>query len=670
MDRDQAKEIVKGYLQDYLSQKGINTRKPFKCLNHAHNDGHPSMSYKDNHAHCFSCGAHYDIIDLIKIDYGISDDKAAFDKAYEIYNIQIDNGSSSGPEARPKQQPKETQKQPKSEPVAEDYTAYFLQAHSNVSKTEYLHQRGLSDEIINKYKLGYDEGFTKGTGGTKWQAIIIPTTKYTYTARNTAANIEKKDRIRKVGNNVLFNMQALVKEEPVFIVEGELDALSIIEAGGEAAALGSTANYHKFVSFLKDKDIKSPLIILALDNDADGKGTTEHILEELVEYKKSSVVTMQDIYGSYKDANEMLCNDRAGLEEAIRTGNNILNAEKERMAEEYRKNNAAGQVDKFLLDIKNSEKASFIPTGFDNMDKCLEGGLYEGLYIIGAISSLGKTTYIMQMADQIAQSGNDVLIFSLEMARAQLMAKSISRLTILDCLNNDKNAALAKTSRGITTGSRYDKYSAEEKKHIADCIDKYRGYGANIYITEGIGNIGVEEVKEAVKTHISITGKKPVVVIDYLQILSPYDMRATDKQNTDKAVLELKRMSRDYHIPVIGISSLNRQSYNSPIGMEAFKESGAIEYSSDVLLGMQLKGVGGTNFDVNEAKRANPRQVEVVILKNRDGATGDKVSYEYYAMFNYFQETGSSTDKKEEVLSPANKDGFRQIVKGKTPFDK
>ena len=50
-------------------------------------------------------------------------------------------------------------------------------------------------------------------------------------------------------------------------------------------------------------------------------------------------------------------------------------------------------------------------------------------------------------------------------------------------------------------------------------------------------------------------GTNPVVIIDYLQILAPTDIRATDKQNTDKAVLELKRISRDYSVPIIGISS-------------------------------------------------------------------------------------------------------------------
>lgn len=662
MDREQAKDIVKGYLYEYLQQQGINTRKPFKCLNPTHNDNNPSMSYdrKRNKCHCFSCGVDWDIIDLIKVDYGLSDDKAAFDKAYSLYNITIENGSRDK-QIKPKQQ------LPESDNV-EDYTQYFLKAHSKVNDTDYLHKRGLSDYIIDKFMLGYEDNFNRGTKGLKWQAVIIPTTKYTYTVRNTAANVDKKDRIRKVGNNVLFNKQALFTSEPVFIVEGEFDALSFMEVGGSAVALGSTANYHKLVALVKENNIKASMIILALDNDADGKATADKILKELANCKKSSIACLQDVYGAYKDANEVLQKDRAMLEDIVRMANNMVNEEKERVIQEYQANNAAAQLDSFVESIKNTKK-DFTPTGFAIMDKCLEGGLYEGLYVVGAISSLGKTTYVMQMADQIAQSGSDVLVFSLEMARTQLMSKSISRLTLLDCMQKGKKATLAKTSRGVATGSRYINYSTEEKQLIADCIEQYREYGKNVYITEGIGNIGVEEVKAAVQKHISITGKRPVVIIDYLQILAPYDVRASDKQNTDKAVLELKRLSRDLNIAVVGISSLNRQSYNSPIGMEAFKESGAIEYSSDVLIGMQLKGVGQNDFDVNVAKQKTPREVEVVILKNRDGVTGSKVEYEYYAMFNYFKEIGTIKEDVE-VLAPADKDGFRQIIKGKTPFDK
>jgi replicative DNA helicase len=72
--------------------------------------------------------------------------------------------------------------------------------------------------------------------------------------------------------------------------------------------------------------------------------------------------------------------------------------------------------------------------------------------------------------------------------------------------------------------------------------------------------------------------------------------------------------------------------------MEAFKESGAIEYSSDVLIGLQLEGAGEDNFNATEEKQRDPRRVELVVLKNRNGSTGTKLEYNYYPRFNYFSE--------------------------------
>ena len=64
----------------------------------------------------------------------------------------------------------------------------------------------------------------------------------------------------------------------------------------------------------------------------------------------------------------------------------------------------------------------------------------------------------------------------------------------------------------------------------------------------------------------------------------------------------------------------------------------AIEYSSDVLIGLQLKGAGSKDFNATEAKKKNPREIELVILKNRNGSTGEKIEFKFYPLFNYFAE--------------------------------
>jgi hypothetical protein len=217
------------------------------------------------------------------------------------------------------------------------------------------------------------------------------------------------------------------------------------------------------------------------------------------------------------------------------------------------------------------------------------------------------------------------------------VSKSISRHTYLDCLNTSKNTSLAKTSRGLLDGGRYKKYNSDSLKIIEDAYESYKAYAKNLYLREGFGSVGIDQISKAVENHIKYTGKTPIVFIDYLQILAPYDAKTNEKQNIDKSVLELKRISRDYNIPIIGISSLNRASYKDKISMEAFKESGGIEYASDVLIGLQFTGVGEKNFDINIAKKCDPRDIELIIIKNRNGISGACLGFKYYPKFNYFQ---------------------------------
>ena len=201
--------------------------------------------------------------------------------------------------------------------------------------------------------------------------------------------------------------------------------------------------------------------------------------------------------------------------------------------------------------------------------------------------------------------------------------------------------------RGITDGKRWANYSTAEKQLITSSVQEYGKIAKHIYITEGLGNIGVQQVRETVKQHVELTGRRPIVIIDYVQILAPADTHATDKQNTDKAVLELKRISRDFKLPLIGISSFNRDNYKTEATFTAFKESGALEYSSDVLLALQLEGAGRKDFNDAKEKKKNPRNVELLVLKNRNGRVGDKIKYLYYPMFNTFMEQGLIVDKKE-----------------------
>ena len=651
MTYDQAKEEVKRYMPDYLRSLGLSDKKPFHCLNPEHTDKNPSMSLnpKTNKVHCFSCGATYDLIDLIGMDYNLTDNKEKFKKAYELYNIQVDEYQGNSNSSSRKEAAAKKEELPADQEQKPNYLNYYMSCVNNLSKCSYLKDRGIPEEVAKKYLVGYDPDFKA------FKALIIPTSKSSYVARNIDKKADDKNRYRNTGSSLLFNSLALEKSKrPIFITEGEIDALSIISLGFEALGLGSTTNITRLIEEVK-KQRPEAVLILALDNDEPGKKAQEKLKTEL-EGLKIDYYEPFDLYGSCKDANERLLNDKEHFKNILEVVEGLAKEapqkkeeeQKKALLEEYKKANSASYaIQSFIDGIAENANTEYIKTGFLSLDQALEGGLYEGLYIVGAISSLGKTTLITQIGDQIAAQGQDVLIVSLEMSKFELLSKSISRETFIECLSSGIDTKNAKTNRGISTGSRYAKYNKTEIELIKQSITIYSEHSAALYIQEGIGNIDVNRIRSIVDTHKEITGNSPVVIVDYLQILAPLSDRATDKQNTDKAVTELKRISRDYKIPVIAISSLNRNSYTEKISMQSFKESGAIEYSSDVLLGLQLKDVGSQGFNVDEAKKKEPREIELVILKNRNGQTGAILPFNYYQKFNYFLEVEEEPKRKK-----------------------
>ena len=223
-----------------------------------------------------------------------------------------------------------------------------------------------------------------------------------------------------------------------------------------------------------------------------------------------------------------------------------------------------------------------------------------------------------------------------EMSEYELMARSISRETFIS--DKSKGRKLAKTVRGVLDGKRYFQYSLAEHAHLQAATDRYAAYGGHLWFREGDHETGVETMELEVRRHIEETGAKPVVIVDYLQIIAPADVHFTDKQNLDRNVCSLKKLSRKYELTVLAISSFNRENYNAEASMAAFKESGGIDYSADVLLGLQAQGAGGKNFNIDAEKRKDPRELELKILKNRTAGLGKPVPFRYYPAFSWFEE--------------------------------
>jgi len=232
------------------------------------------------------------------------------------------------------------------------------------------------------------------------------------------------------------------------------------------------------------------------------------------------------------------------------------------------------------------------------------------------------------MADQLAERGNTVLFFSLEQGRIEMMYKSLSRIAKED------------ERKGITTSDFLtNDITAEEKEFIADkVLPKYAEFADKIAIFNDIRNVTtIEEKISEVKKY---QDSNIVVFIDFLQILEFPDGHENIRGAVDFNLSHLKSISDQFKIPVIMISSFNRNNYHKEVSLNSFKESGGIEYSSDVVIGLQLQQMDGNEKfkkeDIRKWKSEIPRKIQLVILKNRNGAIYDRINYKYEPAYNLF----------------------------------
>lgn len=647
MSREQAREYIRENSTDYFSpdKSGRGYICPI-CRSGSGKKGTGITTTDGKHFTCWTgCFTHADIFEIIGLEYGISDYNGQFKKACELFRIDCEDTARKKKEAPAKHEPVQRSLTP-----VKDFEGFIKEACGHIEETDY--HRGISLETLKAYSVGYVSSWKhpKSPKAPASPRLIIPNGNNGYLARDTRSELtdsEKGYAKLHAGKKEIWNITAMSKSaQPVYVVEGEIDALSIIDAGGMAIALCSASNANKLLEAVKDKPPEHG-IILTPDNDMTGENAVLRLEEGLT----GAGITFyrHEIPNPYKDANEFLMKDRIAFTEWVKEGITACKEVLSKEREQYERESVLTDLTDFLRELKTSREGLAIPTGFSSLDSLLDGGLYPGLYVVGAISALGKTTFCLQVTDQIAQAGYGVLIFSLEMSRKELIAKTLSRITRLRCGGKTENA---KTTRGILKAD----FNPAEHELFSQAVSEYSGYAGNIHITEAIGHVGCSEIRRKVEQFMKHNeGKPPVVLIDYMQILAPSSERATDKQNVDRNVTELKRISRDYQCPLIGISSFNRENYNEPVSMASFKESGAVEYSCDVLIGLQYKGMDYIEKEppaehkkrIREAlkgyreavKAGGYAPIELKILKNRNGVFG-AVNFHFYSMFNVFYDRG------------------------------
>ena len=581
---------------------------------------------------CFKCDTSGDVINFYAAEHHLSNIEAIA-QVSALYGLEVPKKkfkriSHTNRQAISKETPLENSTNV--EVVAED----ILLAASHLRETDYFTKRGISYEIAEKYNCGYISEWihpTKRSDKNIYPSprVIIPTSRESYVARSTDDNKIPK---MKAGTGNIFNIDVLKSSrQNVVVVEGEFDALSIIEAGNDAIALGSTSNVDKLIDWLREKNIRPHLpLVLNLDADEAGKKATDKLAEAL-RNMRIRFYEINLIVEGCKDQNESLIKFRNDFFQLVA---DIPNKVNELQQQARFKLTDFAKIDTWEKNIHTGHKA--ISTGWDSLDKALDGGLYEGLYVIPGTPGTGKTALALQMAFQIAQQQQDVLYISMEMGEEEIYERHISRISYQLFWNDEKNRYKAKTVHSMI----------QEGKTVAQARDVFKKFAPYLRTECSVGTIDADDIRRIVETYEYELNSLPVVFIDYLQILKAHDAHMTDKQAVDYNVLRLKQLSRDFKIPVVILSSMNRMSYSDVISMAALKESGAIEYTADVCLGLQHANMeqikagtstGKAEKTLRHMKGKSERDMEIVILKNRNGKIGEELSFSYYAMFHHFK---------------------------------
>ena len=532
---------------------------------------------------------------------------------------------------------------------------------------EFWKSRGFTEEAAQRWNIGFTEN----------GRLFIPYPEADYYVTRSVKippNGEKNDNDPKYTNpkdldKPIFNLPALLNSETVFLTEGQLDAISICESGAQAIAAGEYAQLERSIA---NREIQTTTILIIPDNDESGEDKTRNWIEYFDEHPGFKVFVYR-LPEEIHDCNDYLLKDPAGFKTWIDGAADYIR-------QEYLKN----RLDKRFLQILDSwtdNSNNPVPTGFPTLDEALDGGLYPArLYTLGAVSSIGKSTLALQMASNMAATGTDVLYFALEMTASELTAKILSRMTkeIADNLNKHKN--IAWTSGEIATPKHHaQKLDYNGSSTIYDtALSNFMqsGITEHLYIFDSYGNVKVDtteadylSVASTVYEHKSLMQARPVVIIDFIQLLSPARENMSDKQAIDNNILQLKNLARTENIPVIIISSFNRENYSKAADLNAFKESGSIEYTSDVIIALQPIGMKedekpdtiATNKKlVRDTRGKLERELEARILKNRNGELG-RIALLYQAEFNRFIDKGKIKNEDEPAKSEYYSKASRKI---------
>ncbi len=243
-----------------------------------------------------------------------------------------------------------------------------------------------------------------------------------------------------------------------------------------------------------------------------------------------------------------------------------------------------------------------IPSGIGELDKMITGLNKSDLIILGARPGMGKTSFALNIARNVAiQSNKTVCFFSLEMTRDQLAQRMLS---------SEAGIKSEKLRTGELTADEWTRL-AQAGEHLSK---------SNLYFDE-TSDITVPQMKAKLRR----MKKVDLVVIDYLGLMKSAKQKENRVQEVSEITRNLKIMAKDLGVPIICCAQLSRgtetKGKSHRPALSDLRESGSIEQDADIVLFLYRD----TYYDsekTDDEDRSDPNKAECIVAKNRHGEIG------------------------------------------------
>ena len=255
-------------------------------------------------------------------------------------------------------------------------------------------------------------------------------------------------------------------------------------------------------------------------------------------------------------------------------------------------------LDRIEAASKNKGSVTGIPTGFIDLDYKTSGFQPSDLIMIAARPSMGKTAFVLNIAQHMAFKCNQtVAVFSLEMSKEQLVNRLFSLESKVD-------------SQSLRTGSLSD----EDWGKLSDGAGVI---GRSNLIIDDTPGISIGELRSKCRKY-KLEHNLGIIIIDYLQLMTGSKKTDSRQQEISDISRSLKEVARELNVPVVALSQLSRAVEQRPDHrpmLSDLRESGAIEQDADVVMFIYRDDY--YNHDTDKKGIA-----EIIIAKQRNGPIG------------------------------------------------